>query len=66
MVRTKLSEAIWKEREREVSEEAPLARLGEPEDVGRAVAFLASKGASWVTGETLVVDGGQLMTQATA
>jgi len=37
----------------------PLARIGEPDDVGSAVVFLASGGASWITGETLVIDGGQ-------
>ncbi|MGX7678422.1 SDR family NAD(P)-dependent oxidoreductase [Jatrophihabitans sp. DSM 45814] len=36
----------------------PLARKGTPEDVGRAVAFLASDEASWVTGDVLYVDGG--------
>lgn len=36
----------------------PLARLGTPEDIGRAVLFLASDLSSWVTGAALVVDGG--------
>lgn len=36
----------------------PLERIGEPEDVAAAVAFLASAEASWITGQTLVVDGG--------
>jgi NAD(P)-dependent dehydrogenase (short-subunit alcohol dehydrogenase family) len=38
----------------------PLGRVGEPEDVASAVAFLASSEASWVTGHTLPVDGGLL------
>lgn len=37
---------------------APLGRSGTPEDIGRAVAFLASDGAAWITGQTLGVDGG--------
>ena len=41
-----------------IIEEIPLARLGQPEDVAAAVAFLASDDAAWITGTTLVVDGG--------
>jgi 3-oxoacyl-[acyl-carrier protein] reductase len=36
----------------------PLGRLGTPEDVGNIVAFLASDAASYVTGQTITVDGG--------
>jgi NAD(P)-dependent dehydrogenase (short-subunit alcohol dehydrogenase family) len=39
----------------------PLKRQGQPEDIGRAVAFLASDDAAWITGQTLNVDGGQRM-----
>jgi NAD(P)-dependent dehydrogenase (short-subunit alcohol dehydrogenase family) len=38
----------------------PLARLGTPEEIARAVLFLVSDGAAWVTGTTLVIDGGGL------
>lgn len=38
----------------------PLARIGEPLDIARAIAFLATDAAGWVTGTTLVVDGGGL------
>ncbi|NBM17761.1 SDR family NAD(P)-dependent oxidoreductase [Streptomyces sp. GC420] len=40
----------------------PLGRVGEPEDIAAAVAFLASTDASWITGTTLRVDGGLLAT----
>ena len=58
IVRTRLSEMLWKDQEREVAELMPLGRIGVPADVGSAVAFLASDHASWITGETLVLDGG--------
>ncbi len=40
----------------------PFGRLGEPEEVADVVLFLAGQGARWVTGQTIVVDGGQLLT----
>ena len=39
----------------------PLGRVGTPEDIGRAVAFLASEKASYITGVTLRVDGGLIL-----
>ncbi|ADB52419.1 SDR family oxidoreductase [Conexibacter woesei] len=58
VVRTRLAEALWKEQEDEIVARFPLGRVGEPDDVARAVTFLASDAAAWITGETLVVDGG--------
>ncbi|WP_328627428.1 SDR family oxidoreductase [Streptomyces sp. NBC_00353] len=43
-----------------VSAVYPLGRVGEPDDIAAAVAFLASRDASWITGTTLRVDGGLL------
>ncbi|MEV0638227.1 SDR family NAD(P)-dependent oxidoreductase [Streptomyces sp. NPDC050619] len=51
----------WEGREDDleaVRELYPLGRVGEPEDIAAAVAFLASRDASWITGTTLTVDGG--------
>jgi NAD(P)-dependent dehydrogenase (short-subunit alcohol dehydrogenase family) len=39
----------------------PLRRLGEPDDIANAALFLVSDMASWITGQTLVVDGGALL-----
>ncbi|MFF1833773.1 SDR family NAD(P)-dependent oxidoreductase [Streptomyces sp. NPDC058231] len=53
----------WEGREAEldrVSPLYPLGRVGEPDDIAAAVAFLASSDASWITGTTLRVDGGLL------
>ena len=46
--------------ERLVEQRIPLGRLGEPEDIAEAVAWLSSPDAAYVTGHTLVVDGGWL------
>lgn len=43
---------------KEVESRTPLGRIGQPQDIAPAVAFLASDDASWITGETLVVSGG--------
>ncbi|MET7883287.1 SDR family oxidoreductase [Streptomyces avermitilis] len=64
VVRTKLAEALWKEHEQAVSAATALGRIGEPADIASAVAFLVSDAASWITGETMVIDGGQLLGDA--
>lgn len=42
----------------------PLGTLGTPADIGAAMAFFASDEAKWITGQTLVVDGGQTVPEA--
>ena len=64
VVRTRLAEALWKDHEQALSASTALGRIGEPADVAAAVAFLVSDEASWITGETLVLDGGQLLGNA--
>ncbi len=44
----------------EVAQEVPLGRVGEPEDMGKLVAFLCSDAAGYITGQMVAVDGGQL------
>lgn len=58
VVKTKFATALYEGREEETNRSYPLGRLGVPQDVGGAVAFLASDAAGWVTGQTLVLDGG--------
>lgn len=64
VVRTKLAEALWKDHEDAVASATALARIGEPNDIAAAVLFLVSDAASWVTGETMVIDGGQRLGDA--
>lgn len=45
----------------EMAKAVPLGTLGEPSDIGEAVAFLASDGARYITGQSIVVDGGQIL-----
>ncbi|MET9633814.1 SDR family oxidoreductase [Lentzea sp. NPDC006480] len=61
VVKTKFAEALWSGRE-EAAQAYPMKRFGTPEDVASLVAFLCSDGASWITGETVRVDGGILAT----
>lgn len=61
VVRTKLSEALWKENESSTTQLIPAGRIGEPSDIADAIAFLAAPSSSWLTGENLVVDGGMLV-----
>jgi 3-oxoacyl-[acyl-carrier protein] reductase len=58
VVKTQFAKALYEGNEAAVASRYPAGRLGVPEDVGSAVAFLLSEEASWITGQTWVLDGG--------
>jgi 3-oxoacyl-[acyl-carrier protein] reductase len=59
-LKTRFGEPLYRGREDEVAARYPQKRLGTPEDVAGAIVFLASDQALWITGSTLVIDGGRL------
>ena len=61
IVKTDFASVLYEGREEKVAAGYALGRLGVPDDIAGAVAFLASADAGWITGQTLVVDGGLLL-----
>lgn len=59
VVKTKFAEALYAKDEERVAAGYPMKRLGTPEDIAAASAFLLSEEASWITGQVLVLDGGK-------
>ncbi len=64
VVKTRFATALYEGREEQVAATYPMRRLGVPADVAGAVAFLCSPDAAWITGQTLVIDGGLTLTGA--
>lgn len=64
LVKTDFARALWDnpESEKNIAIRFPLKRLGEPDDIGPAAVFLASQAGAWMTGQTIVIDGGALLT----
>jgi len=58
VIKTELARAVWEAREGVLTPQLPLRRLGTTEDVANAALFLATDASSWMTGQTLVLDGG--------
>jgi NAD(P)-dependent dehydrogenase (short-subunit alcohol dehydrogenase family) len=61
IVRTQLARALWENHEEMLNSLLPLGRIGEPEDIAQAAVFLAGEASSWMTGQTMVIDGGSLI-----
>jgi NAD(P)-dependent dehydrogenase (short-subunit alcohol dehydrogenase family) len=64
VVKTRFATALYEGREEQVAATYPLGRLGVPEDVAGTVNFLCSPDAAWITGQTIVIDGGVTLTGA--
>jgi 3-oxoacyl-[acyl-carrier protein] reductase len=58
---TDMTQALGEEQRAKLVEHVPLKRLGKPEDIAAAVAFLAGPGAAYITGSTVHVNGGMYM-----
>jgi NAD(P)-dependent dehydrogenase (short-subunit alcohol dehydrogenase family) len=61
LIKTDLARALWEPGEELIASRTPLKRIGMPDDIAQAAVFLASDMSSWITGQTLVVDGGALL-----
>ncbi len=61
LVRTDFAKALWEDPDtlKNVTANAALRRIGEPEEIGGAAVFLASRAGSFMTGQTMVIDGGR-------
>jgi 3-oxoacyl-[acyl-carrier protein] reductase len=60
-IRTPMTEVLTDDQKAAINGRIPMGRMGEGEDIGAAVAFLASKQASYITGQTIHVNGGMAM-----
>jgi len=60
-ISTDMTDALTEEQKEAMLQMIPLARLGTPEDVAKVVRFLASDDASYITGQTIHIDGGMVM-----
>lgn len=60
-IKSDMTDALTEEQKQRLAEKIPMGRIGRPEEVASCVAFLAGDDAAYITGHTLVVDGGLAM-----
>lgn len=67
LIQTVLSEYYWKDESRiaQVISKQPIQHLGQPKEIAEVAVLLAGEGGSYLTGQTIVVDGGALLTSRT-
>jgi len=58
VIETDMTTTIIAERGEQIRAMTPLGRIGQPEDIAGIVTFLASDDAGWITGRTILADGG--------
>jgi len=60
VINTEMNQWLSKEEQDALMDEIPMMKMGEGEDIGKAVVFLAGEGAKYITGQVLTIDGGML------
>jgi NAD(P)-dependent dehydrogenase (short-subunit alcohol dehydrogenase family) len=60
LVKTDMARAVWEAHETELSKRTLVGRLGDPQDIAELALFLLSERASWITGVSVVADGGMI------
>jgi NAD(P)-dependent dehydrogenase (short-subunit alcohol dehydrogenase family) len=58
LVRTDLARGLWEQNEERIARHIPMKRLGEVEDIAAMALMLVSDASSWISGQTIVIDGG--------
>ncbi|MDB5707663.1 MAG: short-chain dehydrogenase, partial [Sphingomonas bacterium] len=60
LIKTDFARALWEdpEREKRTNSSTPLRRIGQPEEIAGAVVYLAAPASAFMTGQTMVIDGG--------